>query len=67
MDAVQDANVNGAYVQVSVDKIDGVDNVALFDAVTEAVNAVVKRYEEQLDKDIEYTAYIFDEQGNAIY
>jgi hypothetical protein len=67
MDAVQDANVNGAYVQVSVDKIDGVDNVALFDAVTEAVNAVVKRYEEQLDKDIDYSAYIFNEQGDAIY
>jgi hypothetical protein len=67
MDAVQDANVNGAYVQVSVDSIEGVSNVALFNAVTEAVNAVVKRYEEQLDKDIAYSAYICNGNGDAIY
>jgi hypothetical protein len=67
MDAVQDANVNGAYVQVSVDSIEGVSNVALFNAVTEAVNAVVKRYEKQLDKDIAYSAYICNGNGDAIY
>jgi hypothetical protein len=67
MTAVQDANANGAYVQVSVDKIDGVSNVELFDAVTTAINAVIKHYENKLDKDIDYSAYIFDEQGDAIY
>jgi len=67
MDAVQDANVNGAYVQVSVDSIEGVSNVALFDAITEAVNAVIKRYEQQLDKGIAYSAYICNGNGDAIY
>jgi hypothetical protein len=67
MTAVQDANVNGVCVQVNINSIDGVSNIDLFNAVTAAMNAVITQYENKLDKDIDYSAYIMDKDNVAIY
>jgi hypothetical protein len=67
MTAVQDANVNGVCVQVNINSIDGVSNTDLFNAVTAAINAVITQYENKLDKDIDYSAYIMDKDNVAIY
>jgi hypothetical protein len=67
MTAVQDANVNGVCVQVNINSIDGVSNTDLFNAVTAAMNAVITQYENKLDKDIDYSAYIMDKDNVAIY
>jgi hypothetical protein len=67
MTAIQDANVNGKCVQVIINSIDGVSNIDLFNAVTAAMNAVITQYENKLDKDIDYSAYIMDKDNVAIY
>lgn len=67
MTAIQDANVNGKCVQVIINSIDGVSNIDLFNAVTTAMNAVITQYENKLDKDIDYSAYIMDKDNVAIY
>lgn len=67
MTAVQDANANGAYIQFSMEAVEGIETATLFDELAEAINEVVKRYERELGKDIDYTGYVFDAEHNAIY
>ncbi len=41
--------------------------VAMFDALVLAANPLVAEYEEEVNDDIAYSAYVLDDEGGAVY
>jgi hypothetical protein len=54
-------------VQILVNVPVGVDAVKFFNDLNRALHPVLTQYEDAVNKDIEVSAYILDEQGVAVY
>ena len=69
---LQDINANAACIQITVNRMQGVCNVKLLNKLADAVNKVQRRYEAEFerqdsDAEFDYTNYILDKDGVAIY
>jgi hypothetical protein len=69
---LQDINANAVCIQITVNSMQGVCNVKLLNELADAVNKVQRRYEakfeaEDSDAEFDYTNYILDKDGVAIY
>lgn len=54
-------------VQILVNVPQGVDAVKFFNDLNRVLQPVVVQYEDAVNKDIDVSAYILDEQGVAVY
>jgi len=69
---LQNVNANAACIQIIVNSMQGVCNVKLLNELADAVNTVQRRYEAEFerqgsDAEFDYTNYILDKDGVAIY
>ena len=69
---LQNINANAACIQITVSSMQGVCNVKLLNELADAVNKVQRRYEAEFerqdsDAEFDYTNYILDKDGVAIY
>ena len=47
--------------------LEGMDAIKFFNELNDAVRDLLCKYEEELDIDMEVSAYILDDEGNAVY
>ena len=69
---LQDINANAACIQITVNSMQGVCNVKLLNELADAVNKIQRRYEAEFERqdseaEFDYTNYILDKDGVAIY
>ena len=69
---LQDINANAACIQIIVNSMQGVCNVKPLNELADAVNKVQRRYEAEFERqdseaEFDYTNYILDKDGVAIY
>ena len=69
---LQNINANAACIQIIVNSMQGVCNVKLLNELADAVNKVQRRYEAEFERqdseaEFDYTNYILDKDGVAIY
>jgi hypothetical protein len=64
--AIAQVNANAASVTVIITALKGACNVALLNEVADAINKIQQRYEAR-DIDFEYSNYVMDDEGNAIW
>ena len=68
----QNINANAVCIQITVNSMQGVCNIKLLNELADAVNKIQQRYEakfevEDSDAEFDYTNYILDKDGVAIY
>jgi hypothetical protein len=64
--AIAQVNANAASVTVIITALQGACNVKLLNEVADAINKIQQRYEAQ-DIDFDYSNYVIDKEGNAIW
>jgi hypothetical protein len=64
--AIAQVNANAASVTVVITALQGACNVKLLNEVADALNKIQQRYEAR-DIEFDYSNYVMDAEGNAIW
>jgi len=64
--AIEQVNANASSISITITALQGACNVRLLNEVADAVNKIAERYEAQ-DIEFDYSNYVMDKDGNAIW
>jgi hypothetical protein len=63
---IAQVNANADSIRVTITALEGACNVKLLNEVADAINKIARRYEAQ-DIEFDYSNYVMDKEGNAIW
>ena len=63
---IAEVNANADSILVTITALEGACNVKLLNEVADALNKIARRYEAQ-DIEFDYSNYVMDKEGNAIW
>lgn len=66
MNDTREVNANAVSINVSITALEDACNVKLLNEIADAINKIQRRYEAR-DIEFDYSNYILDKDGNAIY
>jgi hypothetical protein len=64
--AIEQVNANASSISITITALQGACNVRLLNEVADAINKIAERYEAQ-DIEFDYSNYVMDKNGNAIW